>query len=76
MILPEERSRIGVVGFWTDVNKSSVVKIVALLSLETLESVELGGDVMECSILLTRVEGSNYLLVGLGEWYLLTRSLN
>ena len=57
-------------------NKSTAVKIVALPSLETFESVELGGDVIDYSILLTRVEGSNYLLVGLSEWYSLTRSLN
>ncbi len=76
MILPEERSRIGVVGLWADVNKSPVVKIVALPSLETLQCVELGGDVMARSVLLATLEGSNYLLVGLGDGYLLTYSLN
>lgn len=76
MILPEEKARIAVIGLWADVNKSPVVKILALPSLETLYTVELGGDVMARSVLLATLEGANYLLVGLGDGYLLTYTIN
>lgn len=75
MVLPEENARIAAVGFWADINKSPVVKILELPSLRTLYTAELGGDVMARSVLLVTLEGSNYLLVGLGDGYLLTYEL-
>ncbi len=76
MVLPEERAYVAAVGLWAEVNKSPVVKILALPSLETLHTVELGGDVMARSVLLATLEGANYLLVGLGDGYLLTYAFN
>jgi len=76
MILPEEKARIAVIGLWADVGKSPVVKIISLPSLETLHTVNLGGETMARSVLLATLEGSNYLLVGLGDGYLLTYAVN
>lgn len=67
---------IAAVGLWAEVKESPVVKLLALPSLKTIHTVELGGDVIARCVLLCTMEGFHYLLVALGDGYLLTYSLN
>lgn len=67
---------LAVVGQWAEVNETPVVKLIALPSLRILETIELGGDVIARSVLLASLEGHHYLLVGLGDGFLLTYSVN
>lgn len=76
MVEPEESAQIAVVGLWAAMKQSPVVKILALPSLETLHTVELGGDVMARSVLMATLDGVNYLLVGLGDGYLMAYTIN
>lgn len=70
------KALVAVVGLWAEVNESPVVKLVALPSLKTIQTVELGGDVIARCVLLATLESYNYLLVALGDGCLLTYSFN
>lgn len=72
----DARAFIAAVGLWAEVNESPVVKLVALPSLITVHTIELGGDVIARCVLLCSMEGNHYLLVALGDGCLLTYSLN
>lgn len=67
---------VAAVGLWAEVKESPVVKLVALPSLKTIHTVELGGDVIARCVLLCTMESFHYLLVALGDGFLLTYSLN
>lgn len=67
---------VAVVGLWAEVGVSPVVKLVALPSLVTIHTVELGGDVIARCVMLCTMEGHHYLLVALGDGCLLTYSVN
>lgn len=69
-------AKVAVVGLWAEANQSPVAQVIALPSLSVVHTVELGGDVMARSILLATLEGFDYLLVALGDGYLLTFAFN
>lgn len=72
----QQMAFVGAVGLWAEVNECPVVKLVALPSLATIHTVELGGDVIARCVLLCSMEGRHYLLVALGDGCLLTYSVN
>lgn len=67
---------IAAVGLWSEVSESPIVKLLALPSLKPVQDVELGGDVIARCVLLAELEGFRYLLVALGDGYLLTYSVS
>lgn len=64
------------VGLWVEVNESPVVELIALPSLKTIHSVKLGGDTISRCVLLATLESHHYLLIALGDGYLLTYCVN
>lgn len=72
----DAKAFLAVVGLWTEVQENPVVKLIALPSLSTLQTVQLDGDVIARSALLCTMENTNYLLVALGDGCLQTYSLN
>ncbi|KAI0567462.1 Mono-functional DNA-alkylating methyl methanesulfonate [Gracilaria domingensis] len=75
-VISRGEAYLAVVGLWAEVKEVPVVKLLALPSLRTIETIGLGGDVIARSVLLATLEGHHYLLVGLGDGYLLTYSVN
>ncbi|KAF9437707.1 DNA damage-binding protein 1a [Entomortierella beljakovae] len=61
-------SQVCAVGLWTDIR----VILVRLPTMEILASHNLPGEILPRSLLLSRFEGTPYLLVGLGDGQLLT----
>lgn len=74
--LDEQMAFVAAVGLWAEVKESPVVKLVALPSLVTIHTVDLGGDVIARCVLFCSMEGNHYLLVALGDGCLLTYSIN
>lgn len=72
----ETKAFMAVVGLWTEVKESPVVKLIALPSLKTVYTIDLGGDVIARGALLATLEGCHYLLVALGDGSLLTYCVN
>lgn len=72
----DQKAFVAAVGLWAEVKESPVVKLVALPSLTTIHTVDLGGDVIARCVLLCSMEGQHYLLVALGDGCLLTYSVN
>lgn len=72
----DQAAFIAAVGLWAEVKESPKVKLVALPSLTTLQTVELGGDVIARCVLLVTLDDFHFLLVALGDGYLLTYSVN
>lgn len=67
---------VAAVGLWAEVNESPVVELVALPSLKPIHTVKLGGDTIARCVLLATLEGYHYLLVALGDGFLLTYVVN
>lgn len=67
---------VAAVGLWAEVKESPVVQLVALPSLKIIHTVKLGGDTIARGVLLATLEKHHYLVVALGDGYLLTYSLN
>ncbi|KAF9971393.1 DNA damage-binding protein 1a [Actinomortierella ambigua] len=65
-------AQFGAIGLWTNIK----VLLVRLPTLETISAYDLPGEILPRSLLLTRFEGSPYLLVGLGDGQLLTFALD
>lgn len=67
---------LAAVGLWAEVKDSPIVELVALPSLRRIHTVQLGGDTIARGVLLVTLESYHYLLVALGDGFLLTYSLN
>lgn len=67
---------IAAVGLWTEVKEPPVVKLVALPSLKTIHTLDLGGDTIARGVMLATLEGYHYLVVALGDGFLLTFSID
>ncbi|KAG0252722.1 DNA damage-binding protein 1a [Actinomortierella ambigua] len=65
-------AQFGAIGLWTNIK----VLLVRLPTLETMSAYDLPGEILPRSLLLTRFEGTPYLLVGLGDGQLLTFALD
>ena len=57
------RTSVASIGLWTDIT----VRLVKLPSLEEITKEHLGGEIIPRSILITKFEGTNYLLCALGD---------
>ncbi|KAG0223154.1 DNA damage-binding protein 1a [Actinomortierella wolfii] len=65
-------AQFGAIGLWTNIK----VILIRLPTLETISTHDLPGEILPRSLLLTKFEGSPYLLVGLGDGQLLTFALD
>ena len=57
------KTSVASIGLWTDIT----VRLVKLPSLEEITKEHLGGEIIPRSILITKFEGTNYLLCALGD---------
>ena len=57
------RTTVASIGLWTDIS----VRLLRLPSLEEITKEYLGGEIIPRSILITKFEGTNYLLCALGD---------
>ena len=57
------RTSVASLGLWTDIS----VRLIKLPSLEEITKEYLGGEIIPRSILMTKFEGTNYLLCALGD---------
>ena len=57
------KSSVASLGLWTDIS----VRLIKLPSLEEITKEYLGGEIIPRSILMTKFEGTNYLLCALGD---------
>ena len=57
------KTSVASIGLWTDIS----VRLVKLPSLEEITKEYLGGEIIPRSILITKFEGTNYLLCALGD---------
>ena len=57
------KTSVASLGLWTDIS----VRLVKLPSLEEITKEYLGGEIIPRSILITKFEGTNYLLCALGD---------
>lgn len=74
--ISSEKAMVAAVGLWTEVKEPPVVKLVALPSLKTVQTVELGGDTIARGVLLATLEGYHFLVVALGDGFVLTYTVN
>lgn len=75
-VVDDGEATVAAVGLWAEVNESPIVELVALPSLKTIHTVKLGGDTIARCVLLATLEGFHYLLVALGDGFLLTYVVN
>ena len=57
------KTSVASLGLWTDIS----VRLIKLPSLEEITKEYLGGEIIPRSILMTKFEGTNYLLCALGD---------
>lgn len=74
--ISDEPAFIGAVGQWADVRETPVVKLIALPYLKTVYTVNLGGDVISRCVLIVSLGEHDFLLVALGDGFLLTYTLD
>lgn len=70
-IAPGNKSSYCALGLWTDIS----ARILSVPAMEEVTSTVLGGEFLPRSVALTSYEGSDYLLVGLGDGHLFTFSV-